>query len=75
MDVVVLTGGLGPTDDDVTRDVVAETLGRPMRQDPEVVERLRSRFARRGLQMRAGGLAAHIQSRFVQVDRHDRDLQ
>jgi nicotinamide-nucleotide amidase len=50
-DVVVLTGGLGPTDDDLTRDVVAETLGRPMRQDPEVVERLRSRFARRGLQM------------------------
>ncbi len=52
-DVVVLTGGLGPTDDDLTRDVVAETLGRPMRQDPEIAERLRSRFARRGLQMPA----------------------
>ena len=52
-DVVVLTGGLGPTDDDLTRDVVAETLGRPMRQDPGIAERLRSRFARRGLQMPA----------------------
>ena len=52
-DVVVLTGGLGPTDDDLTRDVVAETLGRPMRQDPAIAERLRSRFARRGLQMPA----------------------
>jgi nicotinamide-nucleotide amidase len=50
-DVVVLTGGLGPTDDDLTREVVAETLGRPMRSDPGIVERLRSRFARRGLEM------------------------
>jgi nicotinamide-nucleotide amidase len=50
-DLVVLTGGLGPTDDDVTRDVVAETLGRPLREDPALVERLRARFARRALQM------------------------
>jgi len=53
VDLVVLTGGLGPTDDDVTREVVAETLGRGLREDPEVVARLRARFARRGLQMPA----------------------
>jgi nicotinamide-nucleotide amidase len=51
VDLVVLTGGLGPTDDDVTREVVAQTLGRALREDPAAVERLRARFARRGLQM------------------------
>jgi nicotinamide-nucleotide amidase len=50
-DLLVLTGGLGPTDDDVTRDVVSSVLGRPMREDPAIVEKLRSRFAARGLQM------------------------
>lgn len=50
-DLVVLTGGLGPTDDDITRDVVADTLKRPLREDPALVERVRARFARRGLQM------------------------
>ena len=33
-DLVILTGGLGPTDDDLTRDVVAEVLGLPMRRGP-----------------------------------------
>jgi nicotinamide-nucleotide amidase len=50
-DLVVLTGGLGPTDDDLTREVVAETLGRRMRLDAPTVARLRARFARRGLEM------------------------
>jgi nicotinamide-nucleotide amidase len=50
-DLVVLTGGLGPTDDDVTRDAVARVLEREMREDPAIVVRLRERFAQRGLTM------------------------
>jgi nicotinamide-nucleotide amidase len=48
-DLVVCTGGLGPTDDDVTRDVVASALGRPLREDLVLTEQLRARFATRGL--------------------------
>ncbi|HEX6463623.1 MAG TPA: competence/damage-inducible protein A [Vicinamibacterales bacterium] len=50
-DVVVLTGGLGPTDDDLTRDVVADVLERPMSIDESIVEKIRARFARRSLTM------------------------
>ena len=50
-DLVVLTGGLGPTDDDVTRDAVADVLGVEMDEDPAIVEKIRQRFARRGLNM------------------------
>jgi nicotinamide-nucleotide amidase len=51
VDVVVLTGGLGPTDDDLTRDVVAEVLERPMSIDESIVAKSRARFERRGLTM------------------------
>lgn len=50
VDLVVFTGGLGPTDDDVTREVVAATLGRALAEDPAITERLRARFATRGYQ-------------------------
>ena len=52
-DLLVLTGGLGPTDDDVTRQAVADALGLSLREDPSIVERIRERFARRGLDMPA----------------------
>jgi nicotinamide-nucleotide amidase len=51
VDLVVLTGGLGPTDDDVTRDAVARVLERPLIEDPAIVETLRARFKRRNLEM------------------------
>jgi nicotinamide-nucleotide amidase len=50
-DVVVLTGGLGPTEDDITRDGVSRVLQRSLTENPEVVDRIRRRFARRGLTM------------------------
>jgi nicotinamide-nucleotide amidase len=50
-DLMVLTGGLGPTADDLTREAVALALGLSLDEDTEVVERIRRRFARRGLEM------------------------
>jgi nicotinamide-nucleotide amidase len=50
-DLIVFTGGLGPTEDDVTRDAVARVLQLPMDEDQAVVERIRARFARRGMTM------------------------
>lgn len=47
-DLVVFTGGLGPTDDDVTREAVAAALGRELAEDVAITERLRARFAARG---------------------------
>lgn len=51
VDVVIFSGGLGPTDDDLTREVVAEVLQRPLDEDAAIVERIAARFARRGLRM------------------------
>ena len=50
-DVVVVTGGLGPTADDVTRDVVAELLGLPLDESTDILDGIRGRFAARGLEM------------------------
>ena len=50
-DVVVLTGGLGPTDDDLTREVVAVALGLPLAEDESITALIQERFARRGMQM------------------------
>ena len=48
-DLVLVTGGLGPTPDDVTRDAVAELAGLPLLEDPEVLESIRARFRERGV--------------------------
>ncbi len=43
-DVVILTGGLGPTQDDITRDALGVLLGSPMERHPELEEMLREKF-------------------------------
>ena len=45
-DIVVVTGGLGGTPDDVTREAIASAFGLPQQEHTEVAARLRSRFAR-----------------------------
>lgn len=50
-DLVVLGGGLGPTDDDLTRDAVADVVGEEQRLDEALVAWLRERFASRGRRM------------------------
>ena len=48
-DLLVMTGGLGPTDDDITRTVIAEVLGRALTYHPEVFDVIDARFTARGL--------------------------
>lgn len=50
-DVVLVTGGLGPTSDDVTREAAAEVLGMELIRDETVIGWLREFFARRGRSM------------------------
>ncbi len=50
-DLLVVTGGLGPTEDDLTREAVARVLQVSMDIDEQIVARIRERFARRGLSM------------------------
>lgn len=47
VDIVICCGGLGPTDDDMTREAAAEVFGRTLHEDPAITERLRARFAAR----------------------------
>jgi nicotinamide-nucleotide amidase len=53
-EMVFVTGGLGPTSDDITRETVADLLGLELRQHPELLESLRQRLRLRGIKWAAG---------------------
>src|SRR3989440_11169955 len=49
--VVITTGGLGPTEDDITRKVVARALGKRLTLDEKVLDEIRQRFLQFGMKM------------------------
>ncbi|HEY7099458.1 MAG TPA: competence/damage-inducible protein A [Terriglobales bacterium] len=52
-DIAIFMGGLGPTEDDLTREAVADALNLELRRDAAELERLEKRFAARGFKMTA----------------------
>lgn len=52
-DVVLTTGGLGPTKDDITKLTLCKYFGGELRHDPDVLENIKEIFQRRGIQLNA----------------------
>lgn len=50
-DIIIITGGLGPTEGDITRDAIADFLGEEMHVDSETLKRLKSFFQKLGIEM------------------------
>lgn len=50
-EIVIATGGLGPTEDDITRKIFARVLKRRLILDDAILEKLKARFAKRGMAM------------------------
>ena len=55
-DGVIVCGGLGPTQDDITREAIAEVMGVELVRDPAIVERIEGFFAARGRPMSANNV-------------------
>lgn len=50
-DLILVTGGLGPTNDDVTREVVAELTERPLYYDDTIFQKIKERFEKRAIRL------------------------
>jgi len=55
-DAVIVSGGLGPTQDDITREVIADVMGTELERDDEIADRIRHRFESRGRVMSENNL-------------------
>jgi nicotinamide-nucleotide amidase len=55
-DILIFSGGLGPTEDDLTREAVAQTLNLQLRRDPEILQAIERRFAEHGWKMSANNV-------------------
>lgn len=71
-DVVIASGGLGPTMDDITRDIAAEVAGRPLELDQALVEELEAWFRGRGRTMAENNKRQCLVPRGATVLRNDR---
>jgi nicotinamide-nucleotide amidase len=50
-EIILVTGGLGPTTDDITREITAELLGLKLEHDPAILSAIQERAARRGFRL------------------------
>ena len=55
-DIIIFMGGLGPTEDDLTREAIADALGLKLHSDPDIIAKLEQRFAKRGMKMSPNNL-------------------
>ena len=70
-DVVIVTGGLGPTYDDVTKSVVARVLDMPLEEDPAIVKKLEGFFAGLGRTMTPNNLVQALVPRGGEILEND----